>query len=554
MRIGVITLLFGAALLWPVLGGQLPDGRSVFTGATPDRPRYAGATPDRPRYAGATPDRPIKCGWGAHPELLRARIATLQERPDRHKTYFSPDSTFAVHYDTFGVHSPDTTSTLIPGVPDWVVEVAAALDSSRNLLLNLGFDHAPADEDSVYDVYLQEYNGGTYGLTEPDGADVYGRIISYIRMDNNFSEDENYYTHGIDAARVTAAHEYFHAVQLGYGWRDADLFFYEISSTWFEDVAFPEVNDWVYWYSTFSNNPTLNITQTDGYSIAIFGHYLTHITGIYQPDIMRQTWERFKSIDATSAIGTSIAFYDGNLTTAWTDFVARLFLNGRAPDPELYFYADQDSLHAPDPGMAETLVDGLSLPFYNLLPGTAGIQALELAGRPANLCLQVQHEPQDYSGRVVIDMGGDNLILSTLTLDAWYAAGLSSLSKVIVVVGGDRDSVVVTASVADTLTNIAFSLDYLAPNPLVINRSIHRQITLGYTVGKALSQGDHRIIIYNLLGQELYRQRIERTVGEGSQTLYLSTLPFATWPAGIYILRLTLDQRHTFTRTFTLLR
>jgi len=523
--------------------------------AAADRPVWQ-APPDRPRYAGATPDRPIKCGWGAHPELLRARIAAPQARPKRQAKYMSPTGEFYVHYNTSGPDAPDLADEDTSGTPDWVEEVAAALDSARSLLLALGFGPAPADDDSVYDVYLKEYGGVYYGETHFETHVGGGRYITYIEMDNDFAEDEHYYTHGIDAARVTAAHEYFHAVQLGYGWRDADLFFYEISSTWFEDIAFPDVNDWVFWFKggrdPFGKTPTQPIASTDGYSIAIFGHYLTHITGTYQPDIMRQAWEHLKSTSATAAIEGSLAFHGSNLTTAWTDFVARLFFNGRAP--EHYFYADQDLLATPDHGPMVTLIDSLSLPFSYLRPGTTGIQALELAGRPANLRLQVQHAPQDYSGRVVIDMGGDNLTLGNLTFDAWYAAGLSSLSKVVVVVGGDRDSVVVAATAKDTLTNIAFSLDYLAPNPLVINRSMHRKITLGYTVGKALSQGDHRIIIYNLLGQELYRQRIERTVGEGSQTLYLSTLPFLTWPSGVYILSLTVDQRYTFTRTFTLLR
>ncbi len=500
-----------------------------------------------------TVDRPIKCGWGAHPELLRTRIAALQERPVRHKTYFSPDSTFAVHYDTTGINSPDTTSTQVSGTPDWVIEVAAALDSARNLLLALGFDPAPADDDGIYDVYLEEYNGYTYGYTVPDGSDVHGRIISYIRMDNDFAEDEYYYTHGINAARVTAAHEYFHAVQMGYKPAYSDFFFYELSSTWFEDVAYPDVDDWVYWFKegseTFGKKPTQPMAGTDGYSIAIFGHYLTWWSD--GMDIMRQTWERFKSTSATAAIEYSLTSCSSNLTVAWTDFVARLFLNGRAPD--LYFYADQDLLDPPDPGTVEIVVDDISLPFYSLRPGTAGIQALELA-RPANLCLQVQSEPTTYCGRVVIDRDGNYLTLNNLTSNAWHIAGLSSLSRVVVVVGGERDSVVVTVTATDTLTHLAFSLDYLAPNPLLPNRPAHGEITLGYTVGEALSQGGHRIVIYNLLGQELYSQRITRTVGEGSHTLYLSTLPFLTWPSGVYILRLTVDQRYTFTRTFTLLR
>ncbi|GAH34254.1 unnamed protein product, partial [marine sediment metagenome] len=118
MRIGAAIMVFGMALTVH-LNGQL------------------------------TGDRPIKCGWGARPELLRARIAAPQMRPQRHKTYFSRDGAFAVHYDTTARGSEDHSPPLKPaqpdGTPDWVVEVAAALDSARSLLLALGFDPAPAD-------------------------------------------------------------------------------------------------------------------------------------------------------------------------------------------------------------------------------------------------------------------------------------------------------------------------------------------------------------------------------------------------------------------------
>ena len=495
-----------------------------------------------------TGDRPIKCGWGAHPELLRARIATLQERPDRHKTYFSPDSTLAVHYDTSGVHSPDTTSTLIPGVPDWVVEVAAALDSARNLLLALGFDHAPADDDSVYDVYLQEYNGGTYGLTEPDGVDVYGRIISYMRMDNDFAEDEYYYTHGIDAARVTAAHEYFHAVQFGYGWRDADRFFFELSSTWFEDVAFPDVNDWIYWFdigddfNVLGNNPTQNMAHTDGYSIAIFGHYLTHT---YQPDIMQQAWERFKSTGATAAIEYSLTSYSSNLTVAWTDFVARLFLNGRASDPDLYFHADQDSLDVPDPGAVEIVIDRLSLPFYDLRPGTAGIQVLKV-DKTTNLYLKVRAAPTVYAAKAVLSTQDYNLY--RVGSEKWFTTGLAGDSEVVLVVGGERDSIVVDARVSD----LQLAMNRLYPNPISPGSS--DQMTIEYIVAEDLVTGEHNIIIYDLLGREVYRRRLDQPEYGQILTLSLPVFQMENWPSGVYFLRLTLGSAYSTRRTFTILK
>lgn len=497
----------------------------------------------------AAPDRPIKCGWSARPELLRARIAAPQARPKRHKTYFSPDNIFAVHYDTSDYNAPDLTDNNSDGQPDWVVEVAAALDSVRNLLLALGFDPAPADDDGIYDVYIQEYNGGTYGFTVPDSADVYGRTISYIRMDNDFAEDEHYYTHGIDAARVTAAHEYFHAVQMGYKPAYFDVFLYELSSTWFEDVAFPEVNDWVYWFKegseTFGKKPTQPMAGSDGYSIAIFGHYLTHITGIYQPDIMRHAWERFKSTNATAAIEYGLTFNSNNLTVAWTDFVARLFLNGRAPNPDLYFYADQDLLNPPDCGAAITLINNLTIPFYDLQPGTAGIQALKV-DQTTNLYLKVRAPPTVYAAKAVLSTQDYNLY--RVGCEKWYSTGLAGNSEVVLVVGGQQDSIVVDARISD----LQLAMNRLYPNPMSPGSS--DQMTIEYIVAKDLVPGEHHIIIYDLLGREIYRRRLDSPEGGQILTLNLPVFQMKNWSSGVYFLRLTLGTAYSASRSFTILK
>ncbi|MFB0517096.1 MAG: MXAN_6640 family putative metalloprotease, partial [Candidatus Neomarinimicrobiota bacterium] len=398
--------------------------------------------------AGQTPgDRPIKCGWGSHPELLQARIAATPGRPKRHMRYISPSGEFAVHYDTTARlengelvdHSPPLASSRPDGIPDWVVEVAAALDSARSLLLDtLEFDPAIPDDDGIYDVYLKDYQGTTYGETHFETDVGGGRYITYMEMDNDFSEEERYYTHGIDAARVTSAHEYFHAVQLAYGWRVGNNFFYELSSTWFEDIAYPEVNDWVNWFYIeniitppipFGNQPTQAIQNTDGYSIAIFGHYLTQT---YEMDIMRQAWERFKTISAVDALKERLSSYGSNLTSAWTDFVARLFFNGRAP--AYYFYPDQNLLEVPSAGQSEALYNNQQVSFRNLLPGQVDLTALA-AGKATSLYLKVRTAPPDYAARIVCYDSGH--YLGAIGSWEWYTISLDRDSEVILVAGGE---------------------------------------------------------------------------------------------------------------------
>ena len=47
--------------------------------------------------------------------------------------------------------------------------------------------------------------------------------------------------------------------------------------------------------STANGHPEQNLARTDGYSVALFGHYLT--TQVH-PNAMRSAWEAFKTEDA----------------------------------------------------------------------------------------------------------------------------------------------------------------------------------------------------------------------------------------------------------------
>lgn len=65
-----------------------------------------------------------------------------------------------------------------------------------------------------------------------------------MRIDNSYYES-SYYTRGINALKVTLAHEFGHAVQLlSYGLWDEDIWFYEMTSIWLEEAVFDDVNDY----------------------------------------------------------------------------------------------------------------------------------------------------------------------------------------------------------------------------------------------------------------------------------------------------------------------
>jgi hypothetical protein len=500
-------------------------------------------------FAGQVSGQPIKCGWGMHPPAAHDRIAAASFfRTDRHQSYISPDSAFMVHYDTSGSDAPDLTSTRPDGVPDWVVELAVALDSVRSLLLALGFDPAWPDDDGIYDIYLQENNGGLYGEIFFPDSHPEGGYITYIEMDNDFAEDESYFTHGLDAARVTCAHEYFHAVQLAQDFKGADSFLYELFSTWLEEVAFPEVNDWVGWFDTnargyiaIGNDPEQSMTVTSGYDLAIFGHYLTN----WAPDtldIMQRIWERFRSTTAQEAISQALAIHGGSLTSAWTDCIGRQFLNGTTR--KYYFHPDQDLMAVPDDGPVYQLSELHRVSFDYLTPGRVDIQALKVAANQG-FSLEVDHAPSKYAARIVIL--GNQPYFSPLGRDSWLGTGNDQPSRVVLVAGADGDSVVIAAMPG----SIRFALNNLYPNPMSLSE--HGDMFLEYVVPGNLPAGRHRLVVYDLLGREIYRQAFDEPEYGQLQSQSIPGYAMKTWASGTYILRLSLGSA-TAIRRFILLQ
>ncbi len=282
-----------------------------------------------------------RCGFADAADAFLSRGIRL-ERPTLETAYQSPSGYFYIHYDTSGINVPMEGDLNLNGIPDYVEEVAVMADSARHVLTEfMGFNPPPGDADGIYDVFITQQSPGTYGVTYLEGGG-----LSYIQIDNDFEEDQ-YTTHGLPAMAVTMVHEFFHAVQLGY--KDSigsDKYLYEMSSTWIEDVIVPEVNDYLEFRDELFNDPEIPLHHTNGYSIALYAHYLARmVNGVVNEQesiIIRQIWEEFAGSghSALNAIKDVLTEeYSTSLCETWTDFLARNIFCGLAP--EYYYHPDQ---------------------------------------------------------------------------------------------------------------------------------------------------------------------------------------------------------------------
>lgn len=265
-------------------------------------------------------DLPEKSGTGTVYEVRHAiqqkasqstaLMKTLLVRPEQQTFFISPGTRFRVHYDTEGAEAVHTEDNDASGFPDYIEEVADALDYAYDLIVNqLGFKPPPHDnsiDGPEYDVYIHNL-GNVYGWTNYEEQLEDDSWRSYIEMDNDYTHTP---TKGVPAARVTAAHEFFHMVQLGYIGRDDDnqgglddIFLMEAASTWMEDFAFDEVNDYLFYLDDFFRSDNRPFDYPYGlhmYGLGIWFHFLE---AQYQgPQLVRLIWEALLNVPALEAI------------------------------------------------------------------------------------------------------------------------------------------------------------------------------------------------------------------------------------------------------------
>ncbi len=256
----------------------------------------------------------IKCGFGAAAEIFlhfneftepqKRVLKVFSARPATDASIVSPSGFFRIHYYSSGSF-----------VPQYDINAfAQALDSSYNFEVNyLGYPPPPEDTqpgvlpdsaggDNRYDIYIIPL-GNLYGETFFEtqiGND--SRWTSYIEVDYKFGS--GFYTHGIDAARVTAAHEFHHSIQVGnYIYRDADLFFYELTSTSMEEFVFDTVNDYYAYMSDYFRNTDRALAENNGYNLAIWNIFMKDRFGF---DIIKTQWEKMPEMRAINAINSSL--------------------------------------------------------------------------------------------------------------------------------------------------------------------------------------------------------------------------------------------------------
>ncbi len=229
-----------------------------------------------------------KCGFGLQAQITmnfnkfsasqKEFLNKYLSRPDLPFTIISPDSLFKIHYTIWGSDAVPMEDLDESGIPDYVEEVAKTLDYNYQVeVLSIGLNKPPPDtkDGPEWDVYIKNIPN-YYGYTSFDTKISINPTVwtSYITIDNDYIHTP---TSLLDGMKITTAHEFFHMIQLGYNFRNNDIFLMEVGSTWIEDVLYDDVNQYINYLDAFFQSTNIPFNTFDGlheYGLCLWFHFM----------------------------------------------------------------------------------------------------------------------------------------------------------------------------------------------------------------------------------------------------------------------------------------
>lgn len=218
-----------------------------------------------------------------------------------------------LHWVESSLDAPPLEDVDLSGFPDWVETTAGVLeDVWQGEVVEHGYRPPKSDltstshgPDGRLDVYLADVgDDGLFGYCTTDDPDLLDGIYppydgsAYCVLDNDFSVAQfGTRSSGLVGLRVTAAHEFFHAIQFSFDALE-DLWFMESTAMWMEDEVFDNVNNNRLYLRTSSMvQGDVPIDYGRGFFIYgnwIFIRFLTEYFGSRaagDPSVVRDAWE-----------------------------------------------------------------------------------------------------------------------------------------------------------------------------------------------------------------------------------------------------------------------
>lgn len=259
----------------------------------------------------------VKKNWENLTQEAKTFFSPLTERPTLINEEIACTTNFCFHYTTTGTDAVSADDIDNSGIPDYVEQMADIFENVWVEYQNRNYTMPPLDGiaggSEKYDIYISSINiipnSFVYGYVSPEnniGNNPQSQNIvevdckiSYMGMRNNYNSNLITVTEE-EAIKVTAAHEFFHAVQFGTT-SSTTNFISEATAAWSEDEIYPGIDDNLQYLTSIFDTPDIalnyNSFEIDNgttynshwYGAWIFFRYLTEQTN---PDIIRKIYNK----------------------------------------------------------------------------------------------------------------------------------------------------------------------------------------------------------------------------------------------------------------------
>ena len=443
-----------------------------------------------------------------------------------------------IHYDLQGANAPNLSDSDNNSIPDYVERVAEFAELSRKTLLDdLGFLSEPSDDDGIYDIYLLNQSAWGWNVVDSDYQGA-----SYVKLDNDY-EGLNFFSDycqsSLKKMQISVAHEYFHAIQRAYKPNASENsdFLMELSSMWFEDIMVPDCNDYLSFvdalsYSLF-NNPfqkfdgsDLSANQSEanfGYSMALFGHYLTNIVDanvlINETTIIKKIWEYFSlGLSPTeSVIRTIEDDFGKSFPNVWVDFISKNFFCGEYDffNENFYYHDDQKLINPISVSTSNFILPDNNLSLSQMTNElSANVVSLGILGE-----LVFNSSISDINNLNIsfCRLGYSNMISDDLNQNQLL---LNNGDKIIYVFSAGENSVGFNIDI-ETSPRPSNNVEIvkLYPNPIKINNNLNIEIKNEFS-------SDIDFIFYDLNGRLLMNRKIIFNNYQSSEIITLNLNEF----------------------------
>jgi len=286
--------------------------------------------------------------------FVQNEINKVVARPTKQKYLDSPKGYFRIHFDTSGTHAvylPSIDTLPQNGIPDYVDRTSEIFDRVWEYEIDtLGYDPPAPDGASgggmnLFDIYLHK-NAGAYGVTYTEtffpGYLGRGGYSSYIHVDPAYQGFG--YPDRTLPMKVTAAHEFFHAIQFVYN-ANAGSWLLEITATWMEDIVYDDIDDYSRFYLNVPSGvflaPHNSLLLEDGaheYSACIFAH---HVSESYGVSAIHKVWEEtIGGVSGEIALDSALTSYGTNLADVYANYCVWNYFTGSRANTNLPHYSE----------------------------------------------------------------------------------------------------------------------------------------------------------------------------------------------------------------------